>query len=375
MEGSEAHEQTPQRSLTVGAIFRRHRASGAPRPAPASPTGRVYDAIARCRTAEAGGHLEACTSCGHEHPAYNSCRNRHCPECQSYAQKAWLDGRIDRVLPVGHFHVVFTLPSELRSLALTHKKEVYDILFRAASETLLTLGKQRLGATVGVTAVLHTWTRRLGFHPHLHCIVTGGGLALDRSRWVHARQAFLFPVAVMRAMFRGKVLAFLQEQASALGGIDRALVAALRKKDWVVYAKRPFGGAEAIFSYLGRYTHRVGISNQRLVGMHNGNVVFRTRGNDRAVLSVDQFVRSFLQHVLPNAFRKIRHYGLLAPACVRTLLRIAERLLRKPARAPVAPVEGTRPARACPACGAATLVRRPLGGARDPPATEAADAA
>jgi hypothetical protein len=312
-----------------------------------------------------------------ERPAYNSCRDRHCPGCQSYAQKAWLDGRIERVLPVPHFHVVFTLPSELRGLAASNRRVVYDVLFRAASETLQTLGAQRLGATLGVTAVLHTWTRTLAFHPHLHCIVTGGGLALSGDRWVAARQDYLFPVAVLRALFRGKVLAFLREQGDTLVDYDPGVVRALRTRDWVVYAKRPFGGAEAIFAYLGRYTHRVGISNQRLVSLAAGQVVFRTRGDQRAVLPVGAFVCRFLQHRLPPGYRKIRHYGLLAPACVRGKLAVAERKLRKPARTPLVPLPGTvAVAPTCPACGArGRLVRTELRWARAPPVSGAVDAA
>jgi hypothetical protein len=360
----------------VSAIFRAHRDAGGRCPPAASPAGRVFHAVATCRTAEAGGHLERCADCGAERPVYNSCRNRHCPGCQSYAQKVWLDARIDRVLPVPHFHVVFTLPSELRPLALANRRAGYDILFRAASETLLTLGRQRLRATLGITAVLHTWTRSLDYHPHLHCIVTGGGLALSGRRWMPARQDWLFPVAVMRALFRGKVLAFLRERAHELRRFDPSVVRTLRRRDWVVYAKRPFGGAEAIFAYLGRYTHRVGISNQRLVSMSSGQVTFRTRGDRRTRLSVGEFVRRFLRHVLPPGFRKIRHYGLLAPACVRSRLAVAERLLRKPARAPLAPVDSSLPSpQHCGACGSDRLVRTELRWARAPPSAEAADAA
>lgn len=307
---------------------------------------------------------------------YNSCRNRHCPGCQSYAQKEWLERRMERVLPVAHFHLVFTLPSELRALAAANKRAVYDALFRAASETLLTLGRQKLTATLGITAVLHTWTRALGYHPHLHCIVTGGGLALTGDHWVPGRQNYLFPAAVLKAMFRGKVLVFLGEQADELVGYDPAVFAAARRQEWVVYAKRAFGGAAAVFAYLGRYTHRVGISNQRLVSLHDGTVVFRTRGDQRTTLPVDGFVRAFLQHVLPPGFRKIRHYGLLASACVRTRLAAAERLLRKPGRAPLVPVAGAEIVRPrCLACGGDQLVELPLASARGPPQGVVADAA
>src|SRR3954451_18241136 len=226
--------------------------------------------IERCRTAALGGHLDVCTACAYERPAYNSCRNRHCPKCQSLAQARWIDKRIERLLPVHYFQVVFTLPSELRAVARRSREEVFDMLFASASQTLLALGydPKRLGGELGVTMVLHTWTRELQFHPHVHAIVTGGGLSDDDARWVRARKDFLFPVRVMGALFRGKMLAAL-ERAHArghldLGGVD---VRALRGKSWIVYAKRPFGGPEQVIRYLGRYTHRVGISNQRLVAM------------------------------------------------------------------------------------------------------------
>lgn len=336
----------------------------------------MYDAIVRCRTPEAGGHRLRCAPCGTEAVVYHSCRNRHCPRCQSWAQHAWLEGRLERLLPVPHFHVVFTLPAELRTLAHRNRRAVYDVLFQAASETLLTLGRQRLGATLGVTAVLHTWTRALTFHPHLHCVVTGGGLALEGTRWVAARSGYLFPVAVVRTLFRGKVLAALRERAGTLVGYDPAVLATLRARDWVVYLQRPFAGAEAVFAYLGRYTHRVGISEARLVRLQAGRVTFRTRGDQRLTLPVNVFVGRFLDHVLPDGFRKIRHYGLLAPNNVGTKLRVAERWLRKPPRAPLVPVADTRPAReVCPRCGEARIRLDLRPRALDPPTALAAVAA
>jgi hypothetical protein len=229
--------------------------------------------IACCRTAALGGHLDVCDHCGDESPSYNSCRNRHCPKCQGLAQAAWIADREKRILPVRHFHVVFTIPAELHALARYRREVVFDALFASASETLLELGRdeRHLGAELGFTAVLHTWTRELGFHPHVHCIVTGGGLLLGAARWIASPKKFLFPVHVMGALFRGKFLDRLRK-AHARGvfagfddfedpeGFDR-LMRRLASKDWVVYAKRAFGGAEHVYRYLGRYTHRVGIAN------------------------------------------------------------------------------------------------------------------
>ncbi len=246
--------------------------------------------IARCRTAVLGGHLDVCTACGHERPSYNSCRNRHCPKCQSLAQARWIDKRLERLLPVHYFHVVFTLPSELRAVTMRAREVVFDMLFASASQTLLALARdpKRLGAELGVTMVLHTWTRELHFHPHVHAIVTGGGLSDDDARWVRTRKGFLFPVRVIGALFRGKMLAALERAHVRgrldLGGVD---VHALRIKPWVVYAKRPFGGPEQVLRYLGRYTHRVGISNQRLVSMDERGVTFRTKDGNAVTLAGD----------------------------------------------------------------------------------------
>src|ERR1700689_1397644 len=219
--------------------------------------------IERCRTAALGGHLDVCTACGHEKPSYNSCRNRHCPKCQALAQARWIDKRVERLLPVHYFHVVFPPPSELRGVAMRSRELCFDLLFASAAETLLALARdpKRLGAELGVTMVLHTWTRALLFHPHVHAIVTGGGLSEDGSSWVGTRPNFLFPVRVIGALFRGKMLAALERARDhGLVTLDDVDVAALRQKSWIVYAKRPFGGPEQVIRYLGRYTHRVGIS-------------------------------------------------------------------------------------------------------------------
>ena len=282
--------------------------------------------IERCRTAVLGGHLDVCTACGHEEPSYNSCRNRHCPKCQSLAQARWIDKRLERLLPVHYFHVVFTLPSELRGVAMRSREAVFDMLFASASQTLLTLARdpKRLGGELGVTMVLHTWTRELRFHPHVHAIVTGGGLSDDNERWVRARSDFLFPVRVMGDLFRGKMLAAL-EHAHTSGSIDvgRVDLRALYRKSWVVYAKRPFGGPEQVVRYLGRYTHRVGISNQRLVSMDERGVTFRTKDGRAVTVTGHELLERFVEHVLPPGFVKIRHYGLHAARHATTRLEVA----------------------------------------------------
>jgi hypothetical protein len=310
--------------------------------------------IETCRTAVLGGHLDVCDACGDTRPAYNSCRNRHCPKCQSLRQAKWVAERMERVLPVHHFHVVFTVPEECKPLALRNRIRFFEILFFSASRTLLQLGldPDRCGALLGITAVLHTWTRKLGFHPHLHCIVTGGGLSPDGTRWISVKGEgrFLFPIAVIRALFRGKVLAALT-RARESGQLDfdgacadladAAAFArwkdALYKKKWVVYCKPPFGGAEQVFNYLGRYTHRVGISNQRLRSFDDRGVTFATRDGAVATLTSEEFVRRFLLHVLPRGFVKIRHFGLLAPANVNSKLALARHRLG-PAPDPSAPL-------------------------------------
>jgi hypothetical protein len=287
-------------------------------------------AIVQCRTAELGGHLDVCAACGYERPSYNSCRNRHCPKCQSLAQARWIARRLERILPVHYFHVVFTLPSELRSVAKRSREAVFDRLFAAASQTLLTLGRdpKRLGAELGVTMVLHTWTRELQFHPHVHAIVTGGGLTSDGSTWLKARGKFLFPVRVMGALFRGKMLAAL-ERAHARGIVDLGDIdlSALRRKAWVVYAKRPFGGPEPVIRYLGRYTHRVGISNSRFIAMDDRGVTFRTKDGKSVTLPGPELLARFVQHVLPSHFVKIRHYGLHSASHATTRLELARRRL------------------------------------------------
>src|SRR6187431_311809 len=352
---------------------------------------RVLTAIAQCRTAALGGHVEVCRSCGHEQPAYNSCRNRHCPKCQCLAQERWIAARSERLLPVRHFHVVFTLPSELRALCRRWPRVLFEALFHCASETLLDLGQSRLGATLGVTMVLHTWTRDLRFHPHVHAIVTAGGLGQDGD-WHHVKD-YLFPVGVMGQLLRGKMLDRLR-RIQRRGGLDASghledpqaldrLLAKLAQTSWLVYAKRPFRRVEHVLGYLGRYTHRVAISNGRLVSVTADTVIFRTKeGKTHAVTPVE-FLRRFVQHVLPDGFKKIRHYGLYAGTNEAKLEHARSRWA-----ADAAPPAERVPARTwqewlreltgrdverCPRCGG-VLERIPLDRrtARGPPLAEAA---
>jgi hypothetical protein len=338
----------------------------------------VLRAIERCRTAALGGHLDVCLECGHERPSYNSCRNRHCPKCQALAQAKWIAEREARILPTPHFHVVFTIPSELHALARFRREEVFDVLFRAAARALLDLGRERFEADLGATMVLHTWTRDLRFHPHVHAIVPAGGLSLDGSHWVKTRKGYFMPVKLLGAVFRDRFidqLCALWRQGAfdgfdADGGLD-LLVGKLRTKSWVVYAKRPFGDARNVLRYLGRYTHRVGISNHRMVSMSDdGRVTFRTKDGKTVTLSGEQFLDRFVEHVLPKQYVKIRHVGLMASRNVHTKLARARELL---VPNPAAPASGPRvmswqdallqlagiDVHRCPRCGG-EIVRRAL---------------
>jgi hypothetical protein len=294
---------------------------------------RVMSAIELCRTAALGGHLEQCDACGHQRPVYNSCRNRHCPKCQSLARAQWLQDRQAELLPVPYFHVVFTLPEEIANLAYQNQKVVYDLLFRATAETLTTIAAdpQHLGAQIGFLAVLHTWGQNLLFHPHLHCVVPGGGLAPDQKRWIACRPHFFLPVRVLSRLFRRLFLealqtAFGQGQLHFFSSLERlrnpkafaAYLAPLRQTDWVVYAKAPFGGPQQVLNYLGRYTHRVALANDRLLSIDQGKVTFRWkdyRHHDQLktmTLDAQEFIRRFLLHTLPQRFQRIRHYGFLS---------------------------------------------------------------
>lgn len=337
----------PRPALEIATIFREHGESYRQTHTPSVEQLRVMRAIERCRTAALGGHVDVCSSCGTATPSYNSCRNRHCPKCQGLAQAKWLEGRKQRILPTHYFHVVFTLPSELRGLAKGNPKLVYDILFEAASQTLLELGRdhQRLGATLGITCVLHTWSRTLAYHPHVHCIVTGGGLSLDHARWVATSPKYLFPLPVMAKLFRGKMLCALRRvhRRRELRLPDEfvepsrfdAFIDTLFATNWVVYAKPPFGGPDNVYAYLGRYTHRVGLSNHRLRAIDDEHVTFVGRHDKLVRLTHHQFIHRFLQHVLPPDFVRLRHYGLLAPCNATTLLEVARGHLGQPTPAPV----------------------------------------
>ena len=347
----------------------------------------VLRAVARCRTPALGGHVDVCDDCGHAVVAYNSCRDRHCPKCQALSQARWIEKRMERVLPTHAFHVVFTLPSELHGLVMVNREKLFDLLFASAAEALLELGRDPrwIGGILGITSVLHTWTRDLRFHPHVHCIVTGGGLSLDGERWIATRPGFLLPVRVLGALFRGKFLAGLSRlydrgelrlDGPAAKLADRAQFARVRDKlyrvRWVVYAKPPFGGPTEVFRYLGRYTHRVGISNRRLVSLDERGVTFRTRGDHTATLAPDEFLRRFLLHVLPKGYVKIRHHGLMAASNVNTRLAAARRLLdtTPPPTSPntTAPRDFREvllaltgiDLRRCPSCGALAIRRLPL---------------
>lgn len=283
---------------------------------------RTLGAIETCRTAALGGHVYECADCGARKIVYNSCRNRHCPKCQSLEKERWLEARCAELLPVPYFHVVFTLPEELNPLALSHPRLLYSLLFRCASETLLEIAAdpKHLGARIGVLAVLHTWGQKLTLHPHLHCIVPGGGLSIDGDWWVGSRSDFFLPVTVLKKLFRGKFLAALK-QAEQDGGLPPSHLpdlGPLYHKSWVVYCKPPFGSPEQVLAYLARYTHRVAISNQRLVRLEGEEVVFTWKDyaadgrSQEMTLSGQEFLRRFLLHVLPDRFVRIRYFGLFA---------------------------------------------------------------
>jgi hypothetical protein len=347
---------------------------------------KVMSAIERCRTAALGGHVAQCENdeCRHTVISYNSCRNRHCPKCQGAAARDWLAARETELLPVGYFHVVYTLPSQLRDIAYQNKRVVYDLLMKSAAETTLTIAAdpKHLGAKIGITAVLHTWGAALIHHPHVHMIVPGGGLSDDGSRWVRCRPRFLANVKVLSRLFRGRLLAMLAEAHGEgrlrFSGHIAALadrktfkrsLAPLRRAEWIVYVKDPFGGPEQVLRYLSRYTHRVAISNRRLVSADDGGIAFRWKdyrieGPDRwktMTLAAHQFIRRFLVHVLPKGFHRIRHYGLLANTNraesitrARELLGAAPRIVEP--EEPKAPGGDEPRVLPCPPCGGRMIV-------------------
>jgi predicted Zn-ribbon and HTH transcriptional regulator len=296
---------------------------------------KVMRAVEVCRTQELGGHLKQCDTCGFEHPTYNSCRNRHCPKCQSLAKAKWLQKQTSELLPVGYFHLVFTLPHEFNRLILAHKKIVLALLFKAVSETLLEFGQRRFGGQIGFITVLHTWDQTLKDHFHLHCLVPAGALSFDHGRWISTRKNFLFPVTALSRVFRGKFIALLQ-QACDKGKIPPANneITASRRKSWVVYAKKPFGSPEKVLDYLGRYTHRVALSNDRIVKVENGEVTLSYRdrkdGNRKKTIPLEahEFIRRFLLHVLPDGFMRIRHFGFLANRSKKQALTQCRKLLK-----------------------------------------------
>jgi hypothetical protein len=322
-------------ALEVADIFRRH--GDAYRQAHGARMGRVehrvVSAVVACRTAALGGHVERCADCGAVRIAYNSCRNRHCPKCQGLARAEWLEARQAELLPVPYFHVVFTLPAPIAEIAFQNKAVVYDILFRSTAETLHTIAAdpEHLGAEIGFLAVLHTWGQNLHHHPHVHCVVPAGGLSPDGTRWVAARPGFFLPVRVLSCLFRrlfldrleaafeaGRLRFFGELADLAEPAVFVRRLTELRRLDWVVYAKPPFGGPAQVLAYLGRYTHRVAIANSRLISLEDGHVSFRWRdyrqGGDTKVmtLAAEEFIRRFLLHALPDGLKRIRHYGFLA---------------------------------------------------------------
>jgi hypothetical protein len=342
---------------------------------------KVLLAIARCRTAALGGHIDECTRCGHRAAiSYNSCRNRHCPKCQTGARERWLEARRRELLPSPYVHVVFTLPPQLAPLALQNKKVVYHLLLRASAETLLEVARdpRHLGAEIGFFSVLHTWNQKLQLHPHVHCVVAAGGLSLDRTRWIPSRPRFFLPRPVLRRRFRGKFIAGLKSAFQhrqlrfcgelALLAQPKTFASWLRplfRKPWVVYCKPPFGGPEYVLQYLGRYTHRVAISNHRLISLADGQVTFRWRdsahNNQQKVmsLSLDEFLRRFLLHLLPKGFVRIRHFGFLANRRRATLLPLCRQALAavQPQTQPQASTpKETRPLWLCPNCGGPMVV-------------------
>jgi hypothetical protein len=350
---------------------------------------QVMSAIENCRSAVLGGHVERCEDCGHRRIAYNSCRNRHCPKCQGAAARDWLTAREADLLPVGYFHLVFTLPAAIGAIAYQNKAVVYDLLFRTAAETLLTIAAdpKHLGARIGFTTVLHTWGSAMTHHPHVHVIVPGGGISLDGARWVPCRPGFFLPVRVLSRLFRRLFLSGLADAHAAgrlaffseLGALsDRTAFAAhlapLRRKNWFVYAKPPFAGPEAVLAYLARYTHRVAISNSRLIALDEKGVTFRYkdyRRDGRArlrtmTLPSDEFIRRFLLHVLPKGFHRIRHYGLLASAGCKASIARARELIAAPAPSDDTPTEINNPDQTasaatdhrppCPCCGGRMII-------------------
>jgi hypothetical protein len=351
------------------------------------PQRKAFDDIRVCRTAALGGHLDQCDQCGHCAISYNSCRNRSCPKCQAAVRAQWLAERQAELLPVEYFHVVFTLPQQIARLALHNARRIYSILFRAVAETLLTIAAdpQHLGAAIGFLAVLHTWGQTLHLHPHIHCVVPGGGISPDNSRWIPCRKSFFLPVKVLSRFFRKRFLIHLRKafqkgklqfhgelESLAQPAAFDALCRKAGQMEWVVYTKRPFGGPEQVLKYLARYTHRVAISNQRLLSLAHGRVTFEWKdyadGNQSKTMTLDavEFIRRFLLHVLPSGFVHIRHFGFLANrkrkeklALCRSLLAVPQMIIEAAADSPGGCDSTTEEElfRRCPVCKTGRLIR------------------
>lgn len=378
----------PRPALELADIFRQHGAvyrNNHPLPLPQR---RVMRAIETCRTAALGGHVDRCNRCHYTRISYNSCRNRHCPKCQNGERARWLEQRQSELLPVEYFHVVFTLPEPIAAIAFYNKAVVYRILFAAAAETLTTIGRdpKHLGAELGFFAVLHTWGQNLLHHPHLHCVVPGGGLSPDRQRWICCRPGFFLPVRVLSRLFRRLFLqalaaAFAEGKLEFFGDLERlqdpaafaTYLEPCRQSDWVVYAKPPFGGPRQVLAYLSRYTHRVAISNQRLVSLEADQVTFgwkdyrHPQKTKRMTVAADEFIRRFLLHVLPPGFQRIRHFGFLANCHRQEKLALCRKLLTTPAvellptpKECLAALAGIVPPALlsrCPRCGVGEMIR------------------
>jgi Putative transposase/Transposase zinc-binding domain len=374
--------------LEVADIFRDHGAAWRAANAGHASLGqlKVMSAIERCRTAALGGHVARCEDCDHTVIAYNSCRDRHCPKCQGAAARTWLAEREAELLPVGYFHLVFTLPKPIADIAYQNKRVIYDLLFKTSAETTITIAAdpKHLGARIGMTSVLHSWGSAMTHHPHIHMIVPGGGIAGDSPRWVPCRSGFFLPVRVLSRLFRGSILKGLKK-AHADGRLQffndhqnlaekaafDAYLKPLYKTDWVVYAKEPFAGPKAVLAYLARYTHRVAISNRRLISVDDKAVTFtwknyRVEGAERyktMTLSIHEFVRRFLIHVFPKRFHRIRHYGLLANGSRADNIALARRLLAAKNDSPAPDAEGSKPVDdqktaelTCRACGGQMII-------------------
>jgi len=342
---------------------------------------KAFRDILHCRTAAMGGHADICDECGFQRNSYNSCRNRHCPKCQTLAKEQWIEKQEQDLLDVGYFHVVFTLPGDLNPVMYQNQEIMYNLFFKAVSETLLELGldKKYLGAKLGITAVLHTWGQNLLYHPHIHCIIPGGGLTVD-GRWLNSRKKFFVPVKVLSKKFRGKFMAFFrQATVSFKGSVDDlniqghydSFVRALYHKNWVTYCKPPFENTSKVIAYLGRYTHRVAISNNRILKLENGLVTFNWRDyrdhNKVKFMTVtaEEFIRRFMLHILPSGFRKIRHYGILAARDKSARIALCKKLTNSPILACTPPRRALEVLQTvlgdsfnlCPCCGVGHLIR------------------